>query len=299
MINSAKALSFWAVLAALLLLGGCVQPPAEPDRILVTVAPISGLVRSVAGDAFPITVLVPAGKEPETFNPTPSEMREIARCALFFRVGLPSEDAVLERLQSLNPRLRVIDLRENLPQLALTEPEEDAEDAHHDKAEHHHHHGGIDPHIWMNLKNLGVMAGTAANALAEFNPAGAEGYRGNAAQFQKRCEELHREISEKLANLPNRAIYVFHPAYGWYAEEFGLQQHAVEAGGKTPKSKDLVDLIKRLREEKAEKIFVQPEFSRSAAETIADSLELNIEVHSPLGEDPLENITSLTDALLR
>ena len=80
---------------------------------------------------------------------------------------------------------------------------------------------------------------------------------------------------------------------------FGLRQMAVEAGGKSPKSKDFVELIRRLREENAAKIFVQPQFSRSAAEKIALELNLNIEVHSPLEEDPLENIETLTEALTR
>ncbi|MDO5829323.1 MAG: zinc ABC transporter substrate-binding protein, partial [Methanocorpusculum sp.] len=87
----------------------------------MTVAPVAGLVKNVAGDLIPVTVLVPAGKEPETFMPTPSEMLEIAGCTLFFRVGLSSEDAVLERLKSINPNLRIVDLRDNLPVLNFDE----------------------------------------------------------------------------------------------------------------------------------------------------------------------------------
>ena len=281
--------------------GGC-RPAPESDsgraEILVTVPPLSGLVHAVAGDTCSVVVLVPPGKEPETFMPTPSQMREIARCGVFFRVGLPVEESIVGRLSSLNPRLCVVNLAQRLPvaaesaeEIELTEPNRE------DGA--HPHHDGIDPHVWMSPSNLEEMAAVVEKTLSGLFPENAPLYHKRTLRFSRDAEALKESTAERLASLRNRTLYVFHPAYGYYCAEFGLCQAAVEAGGKSPKSKDFVDLIRRLREENAEKIFVQPQFSRTAVEKVASELNLNIEVHSPLETDPLKNIETLTDALLR
>lgn len=297
--------AFFALLAALFMFVpfcGCrTEPPSDSGRaeILVTVPPLAGLVHAVAGETCRVTVLVPPGKEPETFMPTPSQMREITRCGVFFRVGLPVEEAIAGRLKSLNPHLRIVDLSRGLP-IAAEETEEIGHsglDA--DSDEQHSHHEGIDPHVWMSPTNLEAMADAVGETLAGLFPENASRYAEGTERFKESAEALKRSAAERLAPLASRTLCVFHPAYGYYCAEFGLRQMAVEAGGKSPKSKDFVELIRRLREENAAKIFVQPQFSRSAAEKIALELNLNIEVHSPLEEDPLENIETLTEALTR
>ena len=281
--------------------GGC-RPAPEPDsgraEILVTVPPLSGLVHAVAGDTCNVVVLVPPGKEPETFMPTPSQMREIARCGVFFRVGLPVEESIVGRLSSLNPRLRVVNLAERLP-VAAESAEEIELTAPNGEDGAHPHHDGIDPHVWMSPSNLEEMAAVVEKTLSGLFPENAPLYHQRTLRFSRDAEALKVSTAERLASLRNRTLYVFHPAYGYYCAEFGLRQAAVEAGGKSPKSKDFVELIRRLREENAEKIFVQPQFSRTAVEKVASELNLNIEVHSPLETDPLKNIETLTDALQR
>ena len=297
--------AFSALLPALFMLVpfcGCrTAPPPDSGRteILVTVPPLAGLVHAVAGGTCHVVVLVPPGKEPETFMPTPSQMREITRCGVFFRVGLPVEGAIVGRLLSLNPRLRVVDLSRGLPVTAEAAEEAGFFGPEETGAEHRHRHEGIDPHIWMSPTNLEAMADTVRETLAGLFPENASCYAEGAGRFKESAEALKQRSAERLAPLVSRTLYVFHPAYGYYCAEFGLRQKAVEAGGKSPKSKDFVELIRRLREENATKIFVQPQFSRSAAEKIARELNLNIEVHSPLEEDPLENIETLTEALTR
>ncbi|MBQ3387924.1 MAG: zinc ABC transporter substrate-binding protein [Thermoguttaceae bacterium] len=293
--------ALWGTLALFFGSAGCrpgVPAPSDEHYVLVTVPPIAGLVGAVAGDTCSAVVLVPPGKEPETFSPTPSEMRGIARCSLFFRVGLPSEGPVLARLMSLNPQLRTVDLSEGLPiTVDARESDEIEPEAEHEKEGHRH--GGMDPHIWMSPSNLEAMATTIEKTLSETFPENRSLYQERTNRFIGAAEALKRETAEKLEGNPNPVLYVFHPAYGYYCAEFGWRQRAVEAGGKAPKSKEFVELVRQLSREDAKTVFIQPEFSRTAVEKLAAELNLNIEVHSPLGEDPLENIRTLTDALAR
>lgn len=299
-----RHLFFFALLGTLALFlssAGCrpgAPAPSEEQSVLVTVPPIAGLVRAVAGDTCRVVILVPPGKEPETFAPTPSEMREIALCSLFFRIGLPSEEPVLSRLTSLNPKLRTVDLSKGLPIDVGTEEADEREEGAEPERDGHHH-GGTDPHVWMSPSNLEAMAKKVEQTFSEILPENRALYQERAGRFIEAAETLKRETAEKLGGNPNPVLYVFHPAYAYYCTEFGWRQRAVEAGGKSPKSKEFVELVRQLRQENAETIFIQPEFSRTAVEKLAAELNLNIEVHSPLGEDPLENIRTLTDALAR
>lgn len=320
------------LLILLATLGGCapsavVAPPDNRSEtaVLVTVPPIADLVRRVAGDSASVSILVPAGKEPETFAPSPSDVMKIANCDFFFRVGLATETPLLKRLKSVNPKMKIVDLRENLPRLdkippvAVASPDEKTSDhdPHDGEREHDHpasddphhpdhapgHHDcaddGIDPHIWMSPSNLIFMATIIERELSSKNPEKAEKYRTNSDRFRREVKTLQSETVDRLAPVTSRTLYVFHPAYGYYCQEFGLEQRAIEAGGKSPKSKDLVELIRKIQEEKADKIFVQPEFNQTAVQKIAEAVSISVAVHSPLGEDCLKNIRELTDRIVQ
>lgn len=283
---------FLFLTAAILILSGCsgercVSPDEKPLSVLTTVAPIADLVSQIGGDKIEVVTLVPAGREPETFAPKAAELGKLAGCRLFFRVGLACEEPLIPRLKTICPKLEIVDLREGLPTLA---------------EEHHHDHesgeecsaDGIDPHLWMSPLLADKMAERIERSLSAFDSPNGVYYQENRKRFSGRIAELRREIQERLADLPNRNIYVFHPAYGYFCREFDLEQRAIESGGRAPKPKELAELIRRLDDENVRTIIVQPEFSRSAAEAITNSLPIRIVLHSPLENDYFQNLRRLT-----
>ena len=286
------------ILFGLLGLFGCgasVEPAVE-NRLaaLATVEPVAYFLRAVGGDFVTVEVLVPAGREAETYAPTPSDIQKLALCRIFFRVGLVSEEPLLARLRTLNPKMEIVDLRENL---ALHG------DEHHDES-HEHRHGepcgcgdGLDPHLWMSPEIMKTATETIAKRFSRLDSAHAADFQRSAAELVERLDDLSDLIQRRLAGLSHRTIYVFHPAYGYYCRQFGLEQRAIEADGKAPKPRELADWIRRAGEERVRTIIVQPEFGPSAIQAICESLPVRSAVHSPLEADYFENLRRLTELI--
>ena len=261
----------------------------EPDdgrlRVVVSIDPQACFVERIGGDHVSVEVLVPAGREPESYMPTPDKIKQFARSRVFFRVGFPAEISFLPKLESIAPKLQVVDTRANL-------------DLHHDDS---HAHGpgcdcgidGIDPHVWVSPALVKRQAETIRDTLIALDPDGKAEYEKNCEQFIADLTELQAEIREKLAPLQGKTIYVYHPTYGYFCDEFGLVQKAIEVDGKPPTPKTLADWISNAREDEVRIIFVQPEFNRSAAEKATELTGATLATHSTLQRDYFKSMRDL------
>lgn len=295
--------------------------------IIVSVEPQVFLVESVGGDTVDVSVLVPVGKEPENFLPTPEAVTRLARSQVYFRIGFGFEEPLLSKLKTLAPDLDVADFRRGIAMRPMelhsharhADPIADDAHDHHgehcdEDCDHHedagpihgedcdhencdHHHGGLcadadgrDVHTWMSTANLKRQATTVCETLSKHFPENADLYRTNLEALHQRLDRLYRETATLLEPYRGRTVYVFHPAYGYFCDEFGLHQKAIEFEGRSPLARELGEWIKSLSAEKSPTIFVQPQFNRSAADTIAGRGGARVVVHSPLQEDPLEAI---------
>ena len=256
--------------------------------VLVSVEPQRFFVEKIAGDRINVEVLVPPGKEPETYNPTPNEIKKFARSRVFFRTGFPSEATFLPKLKTLAPKLKVVDTREGL---RLREMEE------HSAHGCAHCEGGIDPHIWLSPTLVLQQIDTVLRALIELDPEGKAEFEENAEIFRGELEKTRREIAEILAPHQGETLYVYHPAYGYFCYEFGLKQKAIEVDGKDPKIKELAEWKRQAKEDRAGIILVQPEFNPAPAELIAKEIGAKAVVHSPLEPNYLSNLIELAQII--
>jgi len=258
--------------------------------VFVSIPPQAYFVQRVGGDHVQVDVLVGPGQNPHSFEPTPAQISSLAKAAVFFRVGMPFEDGLLPRLRGAFTHLEIVDTRQGVPLRPMEEHEHEHEHdaAHHghehDAAAHHahehgseahhehpahHDEGGADPHIWLNPRLVKIQAHTIADALIRLDPANADEYRSNLAAFAAELDALHARIAAALAPVRGQPLFVYHPAFGYFADAYGLHQVPVEIGGKEPSPKDLAELIRRARQENVRVIFVQPQFSTRSAEIIA------------------------------
>jgi zinc transport system substrate-binding protein len=124
-------------------------------------------------------------------------------------------------------------------------------------------------------------------------------YIARYQRTQELLEKKSREINEAVINMPlrSRSFIVFHPSYGYLAKDYRLKQYAIEVNGKEPKPKDLSKLIQIGRKNETKIVFVQPQFSKRAAQTIAKDLGATIVETDPLSEDFIGNLQKFIDAL--
>lgn len=141
------------------------------------------------------------------------------------------------------------------------------------EGEHEAHAGEPDPHVWLSPALLKTMAGNAARALQAADPAHAADYEANAAALAADLDALDQRIAGLLAPYGGQSFYVFHPAFGYFGDAYGLKQEAVEVGGKSPTPKQLGELIHRARAAGVRIIFVQPQFDSKAVQAVAEAID--------------------------
>jgi len=289
-----------AVAVALVLAGAVASASGgAPVRVFVSIPPQKYFVERIGGQDVSVGVLVRPDQSPHAYEPTPRQMAELSEAKIFFRVGMPYEDTLLPRMQANCPELEVVDTRAGIELREQTAEERKAEVGHDHGGHGHgeHAHEEKDPHIWLSPRLAKVQAKTICDALCATEPEHAETFRANLAELMADLDRVSREIAEALAPLKGKPLYVFHPAYGYFAEEFGLKLVAVEAGGRQPSPRQLGELIARAKREGARVIFVQPQFSKQDAETIAKAIGGTVVPLDPLAEDYLKNLEDMAQKI--
>ncbi len=279
----------WLLLQPLSAAAGAQPEPAgAAPEVFVSILPQRFFVNAIAGGRPSVGVMVEPGQEPHTFEPTPRQMAELAQARLYLSIGVAFEKSLLPRIESNNPDLRIVDIREGIE---LRQMEASGEENPSGAAEaHDHEEQGLDPHVWMSPRLAERLALNTCNALIELDPAGRQRYEQGYRELAGKLEALHQEIEAALAPYRGREIFVYHPAYGYFADEFGLRQVAVETGGSEPSARQLARLIEMARQRGVKVIFVQPQFSQSGARAVAEAIGGAVVSLDPLAEDYLDNM---------
>ena len=260
-------------LAALALV---VEPDAPAGRVAVTasVPPQAWLVRRIGGDRVDVHVLLPPGTSVHTYEPSPQQMRRAAGSRLLVEVGhpdLPFEGRLLAGLRS-RPGVEVVTTSAGVPLLV------DAGG------------GGADPHVWLSPQAMRGTARGVAAALERLDAAGAGDYRAALAAVLADIDRAEAEARRLVAGLPHRRVYVYHPAWGYLLRELGLEQVALEAGGKEPSPRQLQALVETARRDGARRIFVQRGFADRPARALAAEIGAEVVAVDPLAEDWADNV---------
>ena len=273
-----------------------VSAPQPGGRIkaFVSIAPQAFFVERVGGDHVDVEVLLPAGQSPRSFDPLPRQLAELARARVFFSIGVPYEERMLLKISSMFAEIEVVDTRKGIELRPL------------EQGSGHDHGGGqahgaegLDPHIWLDPMLVKVQAKNICRGLEELDPARAATYRANLLTFQQELDELDSRITLTLAPFRGRAVYVFHPAYGYFTGRYGLRQVAVETGGREPSARELAELIDRMRDDPVQVIFIQPEFSGAVVNTLRNALNCTVVRMDPLARDYIPNLERMAVSISR
>lgn len=282
---------------------------AQPLRVFASVVPIQTFVEKIGGEHVDARAMVRPGFNPHTYDPTPQQIAALAGTALYVRTGVPFEQAWMERIRSANPDMQVIDAREGI---ALREMEAHDHDEHEHGDQHHsdegpdhrpegeakhdaqaadkEHDHEQDPHVWVSPPLVRHMVGVIRDKLTELAPEQAAAFARNHDAFVAELEALDHDLHRLLDPLPNRRFMVFHPAWGYFADTYGLTQVPIEREGKEPGARALAALIDQAKADKIEVIFVQPQFDKRQARQVAEAIGGAVIAVDPLAADYVDNL---------
>ncbi len=287
---AAIPLLFGAMLTAVLLSGCVTQPEQGKIGVVVTLPPQKEMVQAIGGDNVRITVMVPPNENPHTYSPTPTQMAEVARAKIYFKVGsgVEFEVAYLANIQSQNKKLLTVDCSQGIE---LIESIEDHEHGHGE------HEAGKDPHIWLSPMNAKQMVGNICEGLAGLDEANRAYYESNRDAYLARLDELDAEIRRRLEGKEGSTFLVYHPAWAYYARTYGLVEMAIEEQGKQPGPSGVIAVVEQARKLGIRVVFVSPQFSQSSAETIAREIGGRVVTVDPLASNYIDNLKEVTAKL--
>lgn len=280
-------------MVVLLLISGALSASEDKNKtsVFVSILPQKGWVEALAGDWVDVEVMVPPGQSPAIYELSPQKMAQLNQAALYFSIGVPFEETWLPRMKEASPKVLFVDSVAGIerqpianhlaaiPADRLPPPER------------------RDRHVWLSPELLKPQLVNMRTALINLLPEKAELIEANYQAYLQKLETLQADMQAMLRPVAGHSFMVFHPAWGYLAEEFNLRQIPIERDGKEPSPRQLTELVALGQRENVRVVFVQSQFNQSAARSIADALDAEILHLDPLAEDFIANMRLIAEVL--
>ena len=273
------------VLAASAISCGQAKQSSDKMGVAVTILPQAEFAENVGGDKVSITVMVPPGANPHTTELKPSQMTGIAKAKMYAKVGsgIEFELTYMDKIVGINKNMLVVDCSKGIELRASVDPDEP----------------GMDTHIWVSPLNAKIMVQNICDSLVQVDPANKAYYEQNRDAYLQKLDALDQELRSSLANIKNRAFIVLHPAWGYFARDYDLEQIPIEIGGKEPSAQDITRIIDEAKQRNIKIIFASPQFNPQMAEVIANETGGRVVLIDPLAKDYIENLHKVLDEMVQ
>ncbi|ESA37722.1 cation abc transporter substrate-binding protein [Leptolyngbya sp. Heron Island J] len=280
--------------------------PLELLDITVSILPQEYFVEKIGGDRVEVNVMVQPGESPATYEPKPQQLKDLSEAEAYVSIGVPFENAWMDKIQSANAQMLVIDSAQGIERLEMAAhhhhdedhaeeaADHDHEEEHEHEEKHEHAEGTLDPHIWLSPQRVKIQAQNIYQGLVTIDPENEATYQANLTQFLGEIDQLDQQIKQNLVGVENREFIVFHPAWGYFAQDYDLEQVPIEIGGQEPSAAELGELIQQAKTENIQVIFAQPEFSTKSAETIATEIAGEVLFITPLAPNWSDNLLQVS-----
>jgi len=284
---------FLATLATALVLSTAAL--AEVPSVVATVKPIHSLVAAVMGDLGSPALIVKGASSPHTYTLKPSDAQALQSADLVFWTGHGLELFLADSIGTLAPKADVVELSRS-PGIELLAPREGGtfeEHAHegeesedgHDHGHEHADENGADMHFFLDPVNAKAMVAVIADRLAAADPEHAETYRANATAETADLDALIAETEASLAPIKDRPFVVFHDAYQYFENRFGLNvAGTVTVSPEVAPGADRVNAIRdKLKTLDAACVFAEPQFDPRIVQVLIEGTGAKQGVLDPEG----------------
>ena len=273
------------IICALLIVGCTTKSDSDKKTIFVTITPMQSIIEEITAGDFDIEVIVPKGASPETFEPTPKQVTSFSDAEFIFSTGIIDfEQSLIERISG---DAEVVNLSNGIELIAGS--------CSHGNHKHKH---GVDPHIWTSPRALRTMVTNAHKAIMAHYPDSVK-YTEATGRLLERIDALDTYCATRIKAEGVEAMMIYHPAYTYYARDYGIEQIAIEHDGKEPSLRQTTALIEKAKEHGVKAILRQPQYSEDKVRAIANDAGAEIITTDPLAEDILGEIERVTEIICR
>ena len=283
--------------------------PGEKLRVLATTSIVGDVVKQVGGDYIDISILLPIGTDPHTFEPTPKDVAAIADVQAIFANGAGLEEFLDKMLKNAGGSAPVVQVSEGIALRQMSPGEIQAEEQSHQSGaqptlEAGHTPVGADPHTWFTPVNVMVWVRNIGEALSALDPSHAAEYRAQAVKYHDALAQMDTWIQEQVAQIPpdSRSLVTDHLTFGYYADRYGFQQiGAVIPSFSTAaqaSARELAQLEDAIRQHEVKAVFASNTVNPSLSQRVAEDMGVQLVTvyHGSLGA-PGSGVESYLDLL--
>lgn len=242
------------------------------EKIAVSILPMQDFVEAIVGEDYEVVVAIPPGASPETFEPSPKDIANLNDASIYFSINVPSEEYKILPFIGKDTQLYMLNeaVSNSYNDLYIS--------------------SSRDPHIWLSPKRVMIIIDEITKHMSQRREDRADKYMQNAKQYKLSLEILDKNIKDSLKGKNNRSFIAFHPAFQYFADDYGLDMHAIENNGKEATVKHLLKLLDLAKDLNIKMIFVQHEVASKQAEAFAESLGAKVVALDPLAKDYINNL---------
>lgn len=249
--------------------------------IAVSVVPQETFVKKVGGDYVEVITMIPPGYSPANYAPTPKELMDFSEAKIYFTIGVPAEKGyILPKISSFNEDVKIVSLQNEI---------EETYPARYFSEE------SRDPHIWLSPKRVILMIDIIRRELSALDPDHSEYYEQNAEKYINELEELDIWIKNITDKITNRTFIVYHPSFGYFADDYNLEMLSLEKDGKEATPKTLQEMVDAAKEEGIKVIFYQAEIDSKQTISFAEEIGGKSLMVNPLSEDYIQNLKRMAE----
>jgi len=289
-----KILAAVVTIATLLWVSSSIVWANDTLKLIVSIIPQEYFVTKIGGDLVDVSAMVPPGSNPATYEPKPQQMVALTKAKIYFAIGVAFEKVWLEKFANINSKMIIVHTEDGIEKIPM-------------KAHHHPdnggphpndeiHHGIKDPHIWLSPPLVMTQSRNILDALLKVDPANSEMYEANHRSFIGEVVDLDLMIRSIFSEKGKGSLFmVYHPAWGYFAKSYGLEQSTIEMEGKEATARELQNLVRYAREKDVNVIFVQPQFSAKSAHIIAKAIGCKVMFADPLALNWSDNLLKVAN----
>jgi len=284
-------------------LTSCDNEDSDRIKVAVSIVPQEAFVDAVGGDLVEVVSVIPVGYSPANYEPSAKEIVDINQSEIYFTIGVPAESGNI--FPELND-LYMVHLEEEVAKVypdryfdyEHTHDEEESEEATEEEHEDDDHSEfSRDPHIWLSIKRVKVMVEVIRDELIKLDPDHETIYRENAESYLTQLDQLDEQIEALFEEKTMRTFIVYHPSFGYFADDYDLEMLALEEDGKEPSITHLKELIDFARDNNITRIYHQAEIDSERVETFKKDINgISVEVY-PLKYEYIDAMLDIAEKI--
>jgi zinc transport system substrate-binding protein len=292
-----RSIFFWLLFLTIQLSASTSMGEKLP--VITSIFPVADMIQQVGGEHVDVTVVLPAGASPHTFEPKPSMVRKFSTSRIFFMIGAGLEFWAAKFIEASGSRIKNVVLSKGIPLIHFAGHQDDH--THHsgeaDISEHESEKGN--PHIWLDPEIAKSMVNKIVTALCEVDPLRSKYYIKRGKKYLDELGELDRLIKTTVKPFKIRKYVSFHASWDYFARRYGLTSVGVieATPGRDPTPIQIGNIVDQIKKHGIRALFAEPQLNPKAAEIIAREADVKVLLLDPLGGPKLKNRNTYLDLM--